>query len=446
MSTAPHLLDRLPPHAPEAEQGILGCILLEPDSFDICAEQLKPEAFYDLRHREIFTAMGDIRRQNQPLDTISLVQHLRETGRLENVGGMAFVSSLPDTTPSGSNTDYYIDTINKKFILRQLIQSSTRMVQSAYEEPQDVQGFLDQCERDFLSIRESRERACVVDGSDAGIQMIDVVEKNFNMPDGTFSGLATGFGAFDYMTDGLQFSEQTVIASRPSGGKTALGVNILNKVCLDDHQPTLFVTYEMTPSALMRRLFSLRGEIPLNQLKSGDIKGDFEAKSKKFALTVRRSPLHFINAIRGMNVDALASVVRRMCRKHSIKLVIVDYLQKIQAGRKQEKRTYEVGEVSGTLKGLAVETKAAFLTLAQLSREPEKEKTRPPRLSDLADSAQIERDADTVGLLHRPHTDSDPSGAKATLIIAKQRDGEVGIVPLTFEGQYNRFTTRHEEP
>ncbi len=262
---------------------------------------------------------------------------------------------------------------------------------------------------------------------------------------GLLSGIPTGIQRLDKLTDGLQFGEMAIIAARPSIGKTALGLNFAREAALSAGIPVLFVTAEMSNEALMRRLIADVGTIPLGALKSGNLSG---SERKRYALaqdTIANAPIHFQNVIGNASVSEVVASIRAAVRKHKVKLVVVDYLQKLRADGKHEKKTYEVAEVSGALKACAVSTGVAMVALAQVNRNSEDRRPgtgdaaplRCPALCDLAESGQIERDADLVGLLHRDR--SDPK-VKPRLIIAKQRDGECGPVPLDFKGEFQRFT------
>ena len=254
---------------------------------------------------------------------------------------------------------------------------------------------------------------------------------------GELSGITTGFPSLDSMTDGIQLGEMFIIAARPSIGKTAIAVSIAQSACVNFQVPTLFITCEMSEKALMRRLISSVSSVALRDLKTGELSDEQMRKVSAASSKVSKSPLHFLDVSQGASVATICAAVRRAVRRYQIKLVILDYLQKVKASERHEKRTYEVGDVSSKLKACASSTGAAMVTLAQLNRESEKDKGRAPRLADLADSGQIERDADTVCLLDRNRAES---VGEAKLIVAKQRDGECGIVPLFYCGTYCRFT------
>ncbi len=422
--------------------GVLGCILLDPDCIDDCAARLKagPIAFYDLRNRTIYEQVAAMRSAGEAVDTITLHQRLTDTGKLSAAGGLPYIASLPDNVPSASNLGYYLDILVEKHLRRRLLQASRQTADAANGE-RDIYAAIADLTSSLTDI--GGDEGDTLTAKDCTLRVIDDLQRRFDLK-GKPSGLVTGFNRFDDLTDGLQLGEQTIIAARPSMGKTAIGVNIVERVCIRDQIPTVFVTLEMSPAALMKRLLSSWGNITMNSLRNGKFtQGEF-TKFAAFTALVKQRPLWIVDAVSGMDANRIAAIVRRLCRKHGIKLVVLDYLQKIKPASKQEKRTYEVGEVSGILKSLAVETGAAFLTLAQLNRESEKDKEkggRRPRLCDLADSGQIERDADTVAMIHRER--DQPA---TELIIGKQRDGELGIAHLHFNGPHCRFENATPPP
>ncbi len=428
------LPDTLPPYSPEAEQGALGCILCDPDCLDDCQARLKPgsKVFYDLRHREIFEAMGELRARGQAIDIITLQAHLKDKDLLERVGGIAYLSALPDAIPSPANLPFYLDILVEKYRLRRLIATCTSAASAAQKCEQDAETLLGKIQLAFNELDSEDDRQ--LDTNACVEVMENDLQRRFELH-GKRSGLCTGFYKLDSITDGLQFGEQTIIGARPSAGKTALGCNIVERACLRDGIPTLFISLEMSPAALMKRLLSSWAGIPMKDIRRGTFtEKEFES-FRGFKEMAAARPLFIVDGVSGMNANQVAAAVRRLWRKRGIKLVVIDYLQKIRPVVKQEKRTYEIGEVSGLLKALAVQTGVALVTIAQLKREPTDDKTRAPQLSDLADSGQIERDADTVALLHRPDRDKQ----ETKLIVAKQRDGECGIVELLFKGSYCRF-------
>jgi replicative DNA helicase len=323
-----------------------------------------------------------------------------------------------------------------------MLQACTQVVARVHEHEGDVDQLLGEVERDIQKISESRfdgGKSRVLEPRESARSFTADLQRRFDLK-GALSGIGTGFNRLDKMTSGLQAGELAVIGARPSAGKTAMACSIITRACLLDGVPTAFITCEMSPSSILRRIAAGRLKIPASQLRDGSFSENDFKKLVGFNSWVSKSNLHFIDGVSGITIAQISSELRRLVRKNGVKLVIVDYLQKIRPAQSKEKRTYEVGAVSEALKGLAASLGIAFVALAQLNREPDKDKGRQPRASDLADSAQIERDADLIGLIHRPRTEEDPNGLQAKLIIAKQRDGEVGIVDLNFSPKFVEFT------
>jgi replicative DNA helicase len=436
--------DTLPPHSNEAEQAVLGSILLEPICLDTAAQELgnaAASAFYDLRHAEIYKAMHRVMDNGGPLDLITLSQVLKDGGKLEAVGGLSYLAALADELPSSANVTYYLEIIINKFKLRALAAGFLTASHSALVDnakPEDVAG-------QALAAIEALDHGGEVSGPKENARaLIDALEAAFNLQ-GRHSGITTGFHSLDHYLSGLQLGEQTIIAARPSDGKTAIGLNLVDRVCLLDEIPTLVISAEMSRAALLRRLAAMRCCVAMDVMKNGNFTQGNSQSFTKLCAEMTKKPLYIYDSP-GASCDTVAAIIRQHARRHGVKLVVVDYLQLIRSGSRHEKRTYEVGEVSGTLKAAAKRAGVALVTLAQLSREPDKDKGRRPRLSDLADSAQIERDADTVMMLHRPRDESGNRTAEAELIIAKQRDGETGMIPLEFEGRFMRFTEKVRRP
>lgn len=435
-------VDRLPPHSIEAEQGVLGCILLDPtESMGACADNLRAReaSFYDLRHRQLYATIARMFDANEPIDLISVQQRLKDAGELESVGGLAYLSSLQDATPGAAHIEHYLGILREKHTLRKLLSTCANATLRVHGHEGDVAELLDQVENDILRINEDR----LAEANGSGICHAKVVAKEFiselehrHATRGTLHGIRSGFFRLDQMTDGIQRGELFVIAARPSIGKTAIGANMTHAACIQDRVPTLFVTLEMSQRSIMRRLVSCVSSVPLRSLKTGNIT-EGEARSITTAQgLISKSPLHFLEAISGHTIGSICTAIRRAVKSHGVQLVVVDYLQKVRPTQGHEKRTYEVAEVSNRLKAIAVSEGVAVLALAQLNRESEKEKDSQPRMTHLADSGQIERDADTLCLLHRKR--DEPKG-EAELIVAKQRDGECGFVHLTYDGTFCRF-------
>jgi len=431
--------DRLPPHAAEAEQGIIGCILLSPNkSLEQCIDKMPhgPEVFYDLRHRTLYSELMGMYEAMEPIDLITLQQRLKDKQCLEEIGGIPHLNAIQDSVPSAANLSYYIEIVIEKHTLRKLIKTCTDVIGRVYQHSGELDSLLDSVERDLGRISDGKkEIVTALDGKGSSERMINDLERRFNLQ-GKLPGLDTGFTDLNWMTDGLQFGEQTIIGARPSQGKTALGINIFCHTAITNKIPALFISLEMSVEAVMRRMLSYVMHIPAREIRKGTYTEEQFSKFTQFQVLCGKSPMHIIDGVDGMSIREITAKVRRYVLQKGIKLCVVDYLQKIRPSQRHEKRTYEVGEVSTQLKAIAHENNIAMLTMAQLNREnvkqAGKQQSRPPRLSDLADSGQIERDADLVGLIHR-------ADSEASLIIAKQRDGETGAIRLYFDGTYCAF-------
>lgn len=435
--------DQLPPHDLIAEQGVIGSIIdaltrEDRQAIDFClaecAKNISPEDFYDLRHRTIYDLVLRMRQNGERLDSVTFRMKMQKQGILESVGGSAYVDTLADFTPSYLNIAWYFHPLLEAANRRKIIKVGSAMVRKSFD-GDDLSSLVMEARQLSTVHVAKRSEEEIQTGKEAGDRMINDLERRFNLQ-GKLSGLDTGFFKLNKITDGLQFAEQTLIGARPSMGKTALGVNILRKVCLENKTPVLFASLEMSTEAIMRRLLSDWANISMNTVRSGSYDQREFGKMTQFRIKCNESPLFIFDGTGGIDMGSLANKIRQFSTVNKIQLVVIDYMQKIVPSNRHEKRTYEVGEISQRLKALAVETGAAFLTLCQLNRESEKEKGRVPRLSDLADSGQIERDADTVLLIHRDKTDQ--NGA-TSLLVAKQRDGETGIVDLRFNGPFCRF-------
>ena len=423
--------------------GVLGCILLDPRScLPDAASRLGPaagEAFYDLRHQLLYRCLDQMQSNGIPIDLVTLNDQLKSKDLLAQVGGLSYIATLPDKVPSAANLPSYLDILLDCFTRRRLISVCTSLVVDAFDSQTSGQDLVARAQDEVIRVLDREDHPVSFSGPELAERLRERIEARMNL-NGARSGLVTGFNRLDDLTDGLQAGEQFIIGARPSEGKTALACNLIDRVCLRDGHRTAFVTLEMSAGAICNRLLSGWTEdswpgIPMRRLRRGTLDRREMNMLARFHTLLRRAPLHLVDGARGMGIRQVCSQLRALHRRAPLKLVLVDYLQKIRPASRQEKRTYEVAEVSGELHSLSVELDVAFVTLAQLSREPERDKGRMPRVSDLADCAQIERDADEIGLIHLDKDDR----SKAMLLLSKQRDGEIGPVPLSFNGVYCRF-------
>lgn len=442
-------VDRLPPHSPEAEQGVLGCVLLDPNEcMGQSIEKLKggAETFYDLRHQTIFGALAEMYDSREAIDVITLQQRLKDKQLLEQVGGIAYLAGLPDTVPSAANLTYYLDIVQEKFVLRKMIQTCTDVVARVYEFEGEVDSLMDEVERDILKISESRVQSSTNTIKDLVKKAINTIE-DYHQRQGMLTGVGTGFTDLDKMTSGLHGGEMVVIAARPSMGKTSLAMNIAEHVSIDLKLPVGVFSLEMTSESLVLRMLCSRSRVNLRNVRDGFLAERDFPKLTGAAGKLAAAPL-FIDDSSGLSILQLRAKARRMHQQYQIKLFVIDYLQLLHStARRAENRQQEIADISSGIKSLAKELDVPVIVLSQLNRELEREKNRKPRLSDLRESGAIEQDADLVGLLYKPSSDDEESGAPAAedeaiavnLLIAKQRNGPTGDVNLTFLKPYTRF-------
>ena len=445
-------VDRLPPHSPEAEQGVLGCALLSPNEcVGECIEKLKDggqEVFYDLRHQTIYEMLATMFNERMPIDLITVQQRLKDKQLLEQVGGIAYLAQLQDAVPSAANLGYYLDIVREKFLLRKMIATCTDVVGRVYDYEGEVDALMDEVERDVLRISESRVQGSVLGVKELVGKAIGTIENYFSRK-GVLNGLATGFPDLDRMTDGLHGSEMIVIAARPSMGKTSIAMNIVEHVVLEQKLPAAMFSLEMSAEALVLRMLCSIARVNSRSIREGFMSETDFPKLTSAAGRLANAPL-FIDDSAALSILQLRARARRLAQQHGIKLFVIDYLQLLHstARRAQENRQQEISDISGGLKALEKELKVPVLVLSQLNREPEKrERGVEPRLSDLRESGAIEQDADLVGLLYKPgkpggddeDVAEEPEGVSINLLIAKQRNGPTGDVKLTFLKQYTRF-------
>jgi len=442
-------VDRLPPHSPEAEQGVLGCIFLSPnDCMGDCITKLKggADVFYDLRHQTIFNTLAEMFDQREAIDVITVQQRLKDRQLLEQIGGLAYLTTLPDLVPSAANLAYYLDIVQEKFLLRKMIKVCSDVVGRVYDYEGDVDALMDEVERDVLRISESRVQSQTTAIKDLVKKAINTIE-DYHQRQGTLTGLGTGFRDLDKMTTGLHAGEMIVIAARPSVGKTSLAMNIAEHVALDQRLPVGVFSLEMTAESLVLRMMCSRSRVNLRNVREGFLAERDFPKLTSTAGELAKAPL-FIDDSSGLSILQMRAKARRMHQQHGIKLFVVDYLQLLHSSsRRAENRQQEFADISNGIKALAKELSVPIIVLSQLNREVEKEKGRTPRLSDLRESGSIEQDADLVGLLYRPskgeseEDDGTPSDSiSVNLLIAKQRNGPAGEdVLLTFFKTFTRF-------
>jgi replicative DNA helicase len=440
-------VDRLPPHSIEAEQGVLGCALLSPqECLGQCIERFKgSEIFYDLRHRTIYETLVEMADKKAAIDLITVQQALKDKQQLEAVGGLAYLSSLPDAVPSAANLDYYLEIVREKYILRRMITACTEVVGRVFEHEGEVDQLLDEVERDILRISEERAEQKSMNMKDLVHSAINTIEQ-FHQRQGMLTGIGTGFVDLDKLTSGFHEGEMIVIAARPSMGKTSLAMNVAEHVSVDLRLPVGVFSLEMTAESLVLRMLCSRSRVNLRNIRDGFLAERDFPKLTGAAGKLAAAPL-FIDDTPALSILQLRAKARRMHQQHGIKLFVIDYLQLLHStARRAENRQQEIADISNGVKALAKELKVPVIVLSQLNRELEKEKNRKPRMSDLRESGAIEQDADLVCMLYKPNAGDEDEGAAqeqdgvpVTLVIAKQRNGPTGDISLTFLKSITRF-------
>lgn len=447
MNQRPTTIDRLPPHSPEAEQAVLGCLLMDPNGCcPVCIERIVPTVFYDLRHQTIYSAIVIMYDLRKPIDLVTLQSHLKDNQTLESVGGISYLTALSDMVPSAANIRYYLDIVEEKAMLRRMISTCTDAVTKVFDFEGDADRLLDDVERDVMKIRETRKVTENPTSKDLVRRVVTAIE-DMERNKGVITGLTSGFVDLDKITAGLHPGEMIVIAARPSQGKTALAMNIAEHVCMEAHLPVGVFSLEMTSESLMMRMLCSRARVNIRNVREGFLAERDFPKITKTAGNLSTASL-WIDDSSGLSILQLRAKARRMQQKHGIRLLVIDYLQLLHStSRRAESRQQEIADISSGIKSLAKELKIPIIVLSQLNRDLEKEKGRPPRLSDLRESGAIEQDADVVAMLYKvkkgEKSDEDNGNGEdsipVNLLIPKQRNGPTGIVHLTFIKSYVRF-------
>jgi replicative DNA helicase len=442
------------PFSEDGEKGVLCSLLLSPrDVADICVLHLRSEAFYIPAHEIIYSLVIEFGEKSKPIDFIALKQALKDRNQLEEIGGPEYLSDLYNFVPTAANAGYYVDIVREKYVLRRLISTCNRLSTQCYDQQGEIDPLLDEAEKEIFAITGEHVKTEIVSTKDLVMEAIEQIEKLYENR-GSVTGLPTGFVELDRMTNGLHASEMIVIAARPSMGKTAFAMNIAEYVAMDIGKAVAVFSLEMSSQQLVQRILCSRAKVDLQRVRNGFL-SERDFPNLTAAASQVAAAKMFIDDTPGLTVTELRAKARRIKSQHDIQLIVIDYLQLLRSmsRRAQDNRQLEISEISAGIKALAKELSLPIIVIAQLNRQPDaraKEGGRP-RLSDLRESGSIEQDADLVGLLVRPEyyeTDDEAKqerAGEAELIIAKQRNGPTGDVPLTFLKQYTRFESRARE-
>jgi replicative DNA helicase len=438
---------RIPPQNVEAEQAVLGAMLLSHDAVIVAMEKLQSQDFYRDVHRIIFEAMEHLHRENKEIDVITLPDELKRMKKLDDVGGLEYVLNLPNLVGSAANIEYYANIVAEKALARNLISTCTELTTEAYDGQKETEALLDDAERRILQLSDTKNRGDFASVGTVVEVTLDKITKLYENKAG-LTGLPTGFRDLDRMTSGLQPSDLILVAARPSMGKTAFTLNIAQNVGVRQHKTVAFFSLEMSQEQLVQRLLCQIAHIDSQKLRTGQLNSDEEWTRLTDACDkLYESPI-YIDDTPGISVAEMRSKARRLKSEHGLDLIIVDYLQLMQ-GRNAESRQQEISEISRSLKALARELKVPLIALSQLSRSVESRQDKRPMLSDLRESGALEQDADIVSFLYREdYYDKETENQHITeVILAKHRNGPVGSVKLYFKNEFTLFLnldTQHE--
>jgi replicative DNA helicase len=433
---------KVPPHSIEAEQSVLGGLMLDNTSWDKVIELVKEEDFYRPNHRLIFAAMENLGRRNQPFDVLTLTESLKAISELENAGGEVYLFELAKNTPTVANISAYAEIVRERSVLRQLVEVSGEIAGMAFNpEGRDTKEILDTAESRVFKIAEQRSRGQgPVDIATLLSKATARIDTLYHSED-AITGLSTGFNDLDEMTSGLQKGDFVVIAGRPSMGKTTLAMNIAEHAAIKNNGSVLVFSMEMPGESLAMRMMSSLGHIDQHKIRTGKLH-DEDWPRLTSAVSMLSEANLYVDDTPLMSPAELRARARRIARTNKdISLIVVDYLQLMHVPGFKEGRVGEITEVSRTLKALAKELNVPVVALSQLNRSLEQRTDKRPQMSDLRESGAIEQDADLIIFIYRDevYREDSPDKGIAEIIIAKQRNGPIGKVKLTFLGQYTRF-------
>ena len=428
---------RLPPQSVEAEQAVLGCMLIDPEAVPRVFHTLTDKSFFKSAHSHIYNAMAVLFEKNEAINTISVTDQLKKAGKLEDVGGAYFITGLSTDTPTASNVEYYAKIVKEKEILRSIISSAGQMSTQAYDSTEDPTIILDHAEQILFDLSQDAER-----GGFIPIEPVlhEVLDSWGSRKQGTLTGVPTGFYDLDDLLSGLQKSDLIICAGRPSMGKTALALSIARNAALEFGHKVGIFSLEMSNTQLVERLITAEARVDSHLVRTGRL-----PKNEWKKLSQAAGPLSdaniFIDDTAGLNIMDLRAKSRQLKAEHDVELIIVDYIQLLNSGGKVESRQQEISFISRSLKALAKDLNVPVLALSQLSRAVENRTDHRPIMSDLRESGAIEQDADVIMFVYRKHVYSkdEEDYGRGEIIISKHRNGPTGTVDVTFIDKYARF-------
>lgn len=437
-----HILGKIPPHSLEAEQSVLGAMLINQEAINTAVEQLSPEDFYKEANKEIFKAMIELYKRNEPVDIITLSEELKRKDILENVGGVTYLTSLSGGVAISSNIKYYCDIVEEKSILRQLIASCDEIVAKSYEASEEVNSIIEQAEKKIFDITQGRHKGGFAPIKDVLLESFSKIEE-MAAREGELTGLTTGFIDIDSKLSGMQKSDLILLAARPSMGKTALGINIATNAAIKANASVAIFSLEMSKEQLAQRMISSISHVNLQNIISGRLEEEEWLKIINGIAPLSQANI-FIDDTAGISLMEIKAKCRKLKIEKGLDLIVIDYLQLMQSEMRHENRQQEISAISRGLKALAKEMDCPVLALSQLSRAPELRSDHRPILSDLRESGAIEQDADVVLFLYRDEYYNEDTDKKniGEVIIAKHRNGPTGTVELVWKQEFTKFLNK----
>lgn len=434
------ILEKLPPQSLDAEMAVLGAMLLEQEAIYDTIEFLEQSHFYKDAHRKIYSCIVNLFNQSKPVDLITLTDELKRINSLDDIGGPAYLASLANAVPTAANVRNYAKIVREKSMLRSLINKSTQIITESYDSDSNVDELIDRAESAIFEISDKRAETNIVPMKELVNDAVEKIDKLYQNKS-QVTGLSSGFADFDRKTAGLQPSELIIIAGRPSMGKSAFCLCIANHIGVVEKTPLAFFSLEMSKEQLTQRLLCLHARVDAHSVRTGFLSASDWPKITAAAGRLSEAAI-FIDDTPVVSALELRAKARRLKSQHNIQLIVVDYLQLMRGSvRSSESRQQEISEISRSLKALARELNVSVIAISQLSRAVESRQDHKPQLSDLRESGAIEQDADMVVFLFREeyYSPSESNKGLAEVIIAKQRNGPVGSVNLTFLKEYTRF-------
>lgn len=436
------IIGRIPPHSVDAEQSVLGAMITNKEAINTGIEIIVGEDFYKEANREIFEAILVLFNKNEPVDLITLGEELKRRGNLENIGGMTYLANLSSGVATTANTKYYAKIIHEKSLLRRLISSSNDIMGKAYEDSEDVDLIIEEAEKNIFDITQGAHKQGFAPIDKVLLSSFAKIEE-MAANKGGLTGLTTGFTDIDNKLSGLQKSDLVLLAARPSMGKTALGINIATNSALKANAKVAIFSLEMAKEQLVQRMIAGTAHVDLQKIISGNLVED-----EWLQIINSMGPLSqanvFIDDTAGISLTEMKAKCRRLKIEKGLDLIVIDYLQLMQMGGRQENRQQEISSISRGLKGLAKEMECPVIALSQLSRAPELRSDHRPILSDLRESGAIEQDADIVMFLYRDEYYDEDTEKKniGELIIAKHRNGPTGLIELVWKKEFTKFLNK----